>query len=153
METGTRVTAMVDQLIELFNKRSMDLPDGLFDRRTRFLVNGTAFEEMLGKPPGDPLVLMLTRGVAGYRFTAKAIQHAVPDAKIERGEFCESAVDGKSTVRGQCWLSGHLRGTGESVELLFGVELDTQNNGAVDRAEVTLDDEPLARLREARLRT
>ena len=60
METGSRVTAMVDQLIELFNKRSMDLPDGVFDRRTQFLVNGTAFEEMLGKSPGDPLVLMLT---------------------------------------------------------------------------------------------
>src|SRR5262245_54861434 len=99
MAAGSRVTALVDQLVELFNTRSMDLPDGLFDRRTRFLVNGTAFEEMLGKPPDDPLVRMLTRGGAGYRFSAVAVQHAVPDATIERGELSETS----DAVRGDCW--------------------------------------------------
>jgi hypothetical protein len=152
METGSRVTALVDQLIDLFNKRSMDLPDGLFDRRTQFVVNGTPFEELLGKSSNDPLVLMLTRGPAGYRFTAKALQHAVPDAKIERGELAETVSDGRTAVRGQSWLSGHLRGTGEPTELVFAVELAIHANGWVERVAVTLDEAGLARIREARLR-
>jgi hypothetical protein len=152
METGSRVTGLLDELIALFNTRSMDLPGGLFDRRTRFVVNGAAFEELLGKSPDDPLVLMLARGPAGYRFTAKAIQHAVPDARIERGELVESVTLDKTTVRGQGWLSGHLRGTGEPTEVVFGVELDMHASGAAECVAVTLDEGALARIRQARLR-
>ena len=56
---------------------------------------------------------MLARGPAGFRFTAKALQHAMPDAKLERGEI---ATDGDpSTIAIELWLSGKLRGTGEAV--------------------------------------
>ena len=54
--------------------------------KTQFVINGAPFETLLGQPPNDPLVLMLARGPAGFRFTAKALQHAMPDAKLERGE-------------------------------------------------------------------
>ena len=70
-----------------FNARKLDLPDGFFDRRTQFVINGAPFETLLGQSPNDPLILMLARGPAGFRFTAKALQHAIPDAQIERGEI------------------------------------------------------------------
>jgi hypothetical protein len=83
---GPEVASRIDELVALFNRRSLDLPGGLFDRRTQFLLNGTPFEAMLGRAPDDPLVLMIARGPAGYRFVVKALQHAVPDARIERGD-------------------------------------------------------------------
>src|SRR4029450_6263596 len=90
MASAARLTAVVDRLIELFNRQSLDLPDGLFTRQTQFRLNGVPFEHMLGRSPDDPLVLMLARGPAGYRFTAKAVQHAVLDARLERGELTEA---------------------------------------------------------------
>src|SRR5688500_16802402 len=124
MAASEVMTALVDQLIDLFNHRSLDLPDGYFTRHTQFLLNDVPFEAMLGRSPDDPLILMLTRGPAGYRFTAKALQHAVPDATLQRGDIDETARDGGHIVRGQCWLSGHMRGAGEPVEVLVGIEIE-----------------------------
>lgn len=151
MAAGAVVAASVDQLIALFNARSMDLPDGFFTRRTQFELNGVAFEEMLGRSPDDPLVLMLTRGAAGYRFAAKAVQHALPDARLQRGELTETSEHGMPIVRAQCWLSGHLRGGNEPVDVLVGVELRFRA-GSVETAAAVLDAQHVARLREARLR-
>jgi hypothetical protein len=151
MAASATVTTFLDQLIELFNRRSPDLPDGYFTRHTQFSLNGVPFEEMLGRSPNDPLVLMLTRGAAGYRFTAKALQHAVPDATLQRGELHESEAHGATIVRGQCWLSGRLRGTGESIELLVDVEMRFRGS-VVERANVSVDPEQLTRLHAARLR-
>ena len=75
------LTGAIDQVITYFNARRLDLPDGFFDRRTQFVINGAPFETLLGQSPNDPLILMLARGPAGFRFTAKALQHAIPDAK------------------------------------------------------------------------
>src|SRR5262245_20466812 len=119
MEASSRLIPLVDELITLFNRRSEDLPDRLFDRRTQFVVNGVAFEETLGRSPSDPLVLMLARGPAGYRLIAKAILHAIPDARIERGEFSWVEDAGTPRLGWQSWLSGHLRGTGEAIETVF----------------------------------
>jgi hypothetical protein len=145
------VTAIVDQLIELFNQRSMDLPDGSLSRNTQFLLNGVPFEEMLGRRPDDPLVLMLTRGPAGYRFTAKAVQHAVPDARLERGELNESTNGDTRVVTGQCWLSGHYRGTGEPVDLIVDVEMRFRGS-ALAHANVAVEPARLQKLHESRLR-
>jgi hypothetical protein len=151
MAAEAALTALIDQLIELFNKRSMDLPDGFFTRNTQFALNGVPFEEMLGRASHDPLVLMLTRGPAGYRFTAKAVQHAVPDARLQRGEL-EEIRDGEVPVlRGQCWLSGHYRGAGEAVELLIGIEFRL-SGGTVTRAHASVDPALLQQLQVARLR-
>jgi hypothetical protein len=152
MAADPALTAQLDELVSLFNRRSMDLPDGLFDRRTQFVLNGAPFETLLGQSPSDPLILMLSRGPAGYRFVVKAIQHAVPDARLERGELAEYAVATQRIFRADCWLSGRLRGTGEPEELVFGVELVVTPAGALERAAVTLDPVALSRLREARLK-
>lgn len=151
MAASQNMTALVDQLIDLFNHRSLDLPDGYFTRQTQFVLNGIPFEAMLGRPPDDPLILMLTRGPAGYRFTAKAVQHAVPDATLQRGDIGETTGDGGHILRGQCWLSGHLRGKGEPVELLVGVEMHFRG-GTIARVNATLDPAGVSRLQEARAR-
>ncbi len=47
MATSQALINSIDRLIEYFNARRMDLPDGLFDRRTQFVINGTPFEMLL----------------------------------------------------------------------------------------------------------
>lgn len=140
----------IDQLIALFHKKGMDLPAGIFDRKTQFLLNGAAYETLLGRPPTDPLILMLARGPSGYRFIVKALQHAVPDATIERGEL---VWDESATVhRLDLWLSGHLRGLGEPTHSVIRFALGISSEGCIDRAEATVDERALERLREARHR-
>jgi hypothetical protein len=135
--------ARLDDLIALFNRRSQDLPDGLFNRNTQFVLNDIPFEARLGRPASDPLVLMLARGPAGYRFAAKAVQHAVPDATLQRGELSARDEDADTVMTGQAWLSGHLRGTNETAEILVDVELrfrgETATHAAVTLAEADLD--------------
>lgn len=139
----------IDQLIALFNSKGMDLPDGLFERKTQFVLNGAPFETLLGQPPDDALVLMLTRGAAGYRFATKAIQHAVPDAKIERGEL--NMPGGTAAASGQLWLSGHLRGTGEAINTVIEITLKIAPGGSVEIATAAIAEASLQKLRVARL--
>ena len=107
MAATETLTAKIDHLLALFNARQMDLPDGLFDRKTQFVLNGAPFETLLGQPPADPLVLMLTRGPAGYRFITKSLQHAVPDGTVERGEVVTTG-DPFSASLGALWCLGVL---------------------------------------------
>lgn len=141
----------LDRLIALFNARSLDLPDGLFSRTTQFVLNGVPFEERLGRPPGDPLVRMLARGPAGYRFATKAVQHAVPDGVLQRGEVESAFEPPGQRVRGRAWLSGHYRGSGESADILFDLEL-TLADGRVECAAVEVEPATLALVHQARLR-
>ena len=150
MAASEAVTKLIDQLITLFNQRSLDLPDGYFTRHTQFRLNGVPFEDMLGRSPQDPLVLMIARGAAGYRFTAKAVQHAVPDATLVRGDLDESQDGDGQMVRGECWLSGHFRGTGEPVELLAAVEMRFKA-GTIASANVKIDPVLVERLQQARI--
>jgi hypothetical protein len=139
----------IDQLIALFNRKGMDLPDGLFARGTQFLLNGTSYEELLGRSPIDPLILMLARGPAGYRFIVKAVQHAVPDAAVERGDVVWA--DGGNSCHVDLWLSGRLRGVAENLNAIVGVDL-VVTEGRVQRAAASLDQSLLEKLRAARTR-
>ena len=151
MAASPRVTALIDELIDVFNRRVLDLPDGVFTRHTQLLLNGVPFEQMLGRPPDDPLVLMLTRGAAGVRFTAKAIQHAMPDADLQRGDLEEASDDGNLIVTGKCWMSGHLRGLSDRADVL--VDFKVRFRGAtVANIDALIDPQSLERLQEARLR-
>jgi hypothetical protein len=144
------LTADIDRVIGYFNARTLDLPDGFFDRRTQFVINGTPFDSLLGQSPTDPLILMLARGPAGFRFTAKALQHAIPDAKLERGEVVTDGDPFKLSIR--LWLSGSLRGTGEALNAVASVTLRLAAAGHVEIAEAVLDDRALEKIRQARLR-
>ena len=111
MAASAGVTHMVDQLIDLFNRRSLDLPDGLFTRHTQFVLNGVPFEEMLGRSPADPLVLMLARGAGRLSLRRQSRSACRARRAIQRGELTRASTEPAVSSRGQCWLSGHLRGT------------------------------------------
>lgn len=158
------LTASIDAVVELFNARKMDLPDGFFDRKAQFVLNGAPFETLLGQPPGDPLILMLTRGPAGFRFSAKTLQHALTNARIERGDIVTDPstpltrpVDsaslraGGATLTTKLWLSGTLRGTGEAVNTLVAVTLRLTAAGQVQVAEAMVEEDVLEKIRRARL--
>ena len=155
----SKLIESVDQVIDNFNRRKMDLPDGFFDRRAQFVINGATFDSLLSSTPNDPLVMMLARGAAGYRFTAKALQHAMPDATIERSSIPERQLDeAMSTGAGDrlafaLRLSGALRGTGEKVSALARIAVVLNAAGHVTIAEATIDAGELQKIREARLRT
>lgn len=152
MVADASLIVRLDELIALFNRKGMDVPDGLFDRRTAFCLNGETFEALLGRPEPDALVLMLTRGAAGYRFAVKSLQHALPDARVERSDAEQAAANGASQVSTSVWLSGHARGTGETVDTVVGIELAIDPAGIVLTASAMVDQDALATIREARLR-
>ena len=147
MAADQTLIAAIDRVIEYFNSRRMDLPDGFFDRKTQFVINGTPFETLLSAAPNDPLIMMLARGPAGFRFTAKALQHAMPDAKLERGAIEQSPA----SVTMQVWLSGTLRGTGETLNSVVAITLRLTDQGHVSVAESTMDPQELQRIQKARL--
>ena len=151
------MTVPVDQLLlqlatvlALYNRRSMDLPDGLFGRNAQFRLNGTSFEELLDRSPDDALARMLTRGAAGYRFAAKALQHAVPDGALTTEGFALDAD--RWCLRGVVRLTGTLRGTGEPFEETAAVALHLAPSGSVDAVDAEITPEVRTRLRDARLR-
>ena len=148
MATVEGLTAAIDQVIALFNARKMDLPDGFFDRKTQFLINGAPFETLLGQSPTDALILMLTRGPAGFRFTAKALQHAIPDARVDRVAIV--AGGDSCAVKTELRLSGTLRDTGEQLNVMTGVTLGLNAAGLVETAAAVIDEAALARIRQAR---
>ena len=147
MAAAEGLTAAIDRVIELFNAKAMDLPDGFFDRRTQFVLNGSTFETLLGRSDNDPLVLMLARGPAGFRFAAKALQHAMPDARLERGDI---SSNDPFKVTARLWLSGTLRGTGTPLNTVVDVTLRLAAAGHVEVAEAQIDPVTLDQLRVAR---
>lgn len=149
MATAQSLTETIDRVIALFNAKAMDLPDGFFDRRTQFILNGAPFETLLGQPPTDALVLMLTRGPAGYRFMAKALQHALIEAWVERGEIDSGADPFKVTM--PLRLSGTLRGTGEKLDTVVSMTLKLGAPDRVDVAEAVVDAADLDKIRAARV--
>lgn len=136
------IEGVIDEIVRLFNARKMDLPDGFFDRKAQFILNGAPFETLLGQSPTDPLILMLTRGPAGFRFTAKALQHALPDARVER----------LSTPQLALRLTGTLRGVNEPLDTVIDITLRSTDGGVVAVAEVSVDKTVLDKIRQARLR-
>jgi hypothetical protein len=85
---------------------------------------------------------MLSRGPAGFRFTAKALQHAVPDARIERLSKPHLALR----------LTGTLRGVNEPLDTVIDITLRSNDGGAVAVAEASVDETVLDKIRQARLR-
>jgi len=136
----------LDQLVVYFNRRVLNVPDDLLNRNTQFLLNGVAYETMLGRSPTDPLVRMITRGAAGYRFAATTVLHALESARLLCGDFNVSAQHASGTFV----LSGVLRGTDNNFKEVVTVDLTLTDNDIVSVASVHLSEEGLAQLRTAR---
>jgi hypothetical protein len=79
----------------------------------------------------------------------KALQHAVPDARLERGDI--EALPEPETWGVPLWLSGRLRGTDQPVESVARAVMSLAA-GAVTRADVALDAQVVQLLGAARLR-
>lgn len=146
MAAAETLIAAIDQVIAFFNARKMDLPDNFLDRKAQFVINGAPFETLLGQNPNDALILMLTRGPAGLRFTAKGLQHALVDSRLARGEITTDTAALKTTLR----VSGRLRDTGEQVNEAVDVTLRFNTAGLVETAEATMDNGVLEKIRQAR---
>ncbi len=136
----------LDVLIACFNRRVLDVPDGFFDRHAQFTLNGRTFESMLGRSDDDPLIRMIARGAAGYRFAAKPLLHALETALVSRMDF--SADDDRA--RAVIALRGTLRGSGAVLDEMVTVDLSLTSSGAVRHAAVTIGESALDRIRAAR---
>ena len=99
--------------------------------KTQFVINGAPFETLLGQSPTDPLILMLARGPAGFRFTAKALQHAMPDAKLERGDIVTDGDPFKIAYRAMA--VGKAAWDGEAVNALVSITLKLAGPGTSRR--------------------
>lgn len=138
--------ARFDELIASFNRRVMDVPDGFFARDARFSLNGATFESMLGQREDEPLVRMIARGTAAYRFAAKPLLHAFDAVLVSRLDCQQEG----SRVRIRLTLRGTLRGTGDLLDELVDVDMAVAPEGAVERTDVAIGERALAQIKRAR---
>jgi hypothetical protein len=136
----------LDALVAYFNRRVMDVPDGLFDKDTRFTLNGMPFEQLLGRSDDDPLVRLIARGAAGYRFAAKPLLHALEPVLVSRIDF----EAGGAHARGSFALRGTLRGSGTVLDEVVSIDVALSPAGSVSRADVLMSDQALEKIRVAR---
>ena len=141
-------TTRIDTLLAYFNRGILDVPTGLFDRNTMFSLNGATYESRLGRSADDPLVRLIARGPAGYRFIATALLHALEHAHAAVGHLDAGANGASGTIL----LMGELRGSHERFEEVLGVTLAFTPAGALASVDVTMEEAALERLRSARQR-
>ena len=143
---SSAVQDQLDSLIACFNRRVMDVPDGFFDRNARFTLNGRTFEAMLGRGDDDPLIRMIARGAAGYRFAAKPLLHALETVLVSRMDFSAQADRARAVLA----LRGTLRGSGAVLDEMVTVDFALTPAGAVERVDVMIGESALDRIRAAR---
>lgn len=144
--SSPRLQVLIDELIAYFNRRVMDVPDGFFDRNARFTLNGQTFEALLGRTDDDPLIRMIARGAAGYRFAAKPLLHALDTVLVSRMDFTED----DDHARAKLALRGTLRGSGTVLDEMVTVDLSIAPPGTVQRVDVMIAEGALDRIRAAR---
>ena len=104
------LTIRLRELTAALGKGRLDVPDGLLDKHSAFSVNGTPYETLLGRDPSDPLIRLIARGPAGYRFAAQALIRALatPTVTLDRVDDAVPGIEVTAT------LSGTLRGSGKA---------------------------------------
>lgn len=146
----TQILDRLTTLLALFNRGSLDLPDGFIDRNAVFRLNGVAYEETLGRQAADPLVRLIARGPGGYRFLAKAIRYAIPDAVAALGTLERSSRGTGCALRGGATLTGALRGPGGPLQAHCQAELLFDDQGRLTGLDVEMAAIHVARIRAAR---
>lgn len=140
------------RLAHLFNGGSLDLPDGLIDRGCVFRLNGVAYEDTMGRPVTDPIVRMIARGPAAYRFLAQAVRYALPDAHLGLSAIEPAQSEMAGLVTATATLEGTLRATHGGFTCRAAVALVTGARGRVCEVAVMLDEALVAAIAEARRR-
>ena len=146
-------TTLLDRLsalVGLFGRGSLDLPDGLLTHDTVFRLNGTAYDESLGRPASDPLARLVGRGPGGYRFLLKALRFALPDARLAIGTLERTSLDAGCRLAGSARLEGTLRGSDEPFAEPLALALSYDTLGRLASIDVELDPRQVARLQAAR---
>lgn len=138
------------RLTHLFNEHSLDVPDGLLDRACVFRLNGVAYEETMGRPVSDPIVRMVARGPAAYRFLAQALRYAMPDAQLELASVVPAQPSGAALATTTATVGGTLRGSGVALRADAAVAFVTGEGGLVREVAVLLDEAHVAAIAQAR---
>jgi hypothetical protein len=144
--SGADLQQRLDTLIAYFNRRVMDVPDDLFDRNAQYTLNGQSFESLLGRSDDDPLIRMIARGAAGYRFAAKPLLHALETVLVSRMDLHHEAERARLVIA----LRGTLRGTGAVLDELVTIDLALTAAGTIVRAHLMIGEGALDRIRAAR---
>jgi hypothetical protein len=149
------LSVKVLELVALFNRQKQDLPDGLLDKNCTFTLNGRAYQDHLGRRPGDPLVRLIACGPAGYRFLTTALRYAVETPRITLDESSlteHDERDGARTIASDGTLTGTLRGDAESSRTSFHLAVRAGSDGVVREIAVLLGDADYERILAARRR-
>ena len=146
MLTPGEFVARVAEWIATYNRGSLDLPDGLLHKNAVFRLNGTAYEDMLGRPATDPLVRLVARGPAAYRLLGTALQYTLGTPEIALRNF--EARHGLAT--GHVDVTGHLRHTGNAFVANADVVMTIYIDGHVTEVAVQMDEADVIRLGDAR---
>jgi hypothetical protein len=146
------LTADVLGLVALFNRQSTDLPDGVLHRNCVFRLNGRAYHEHLGRSPDDPLVRLVGRGPAGYRFIMAALRHAMhePRVTLDEPSIAERTLDAGTRLQARGTLSGRLRGAERAFAAEFLIEVIAGSEGRIGEMAATLGDADVEFLLDAR---
>jgi hypothetical protein len=147
-------TILLDRLsalVGLFDRGSLDLPDGTLTHDTIYRLNGAAYDAALSRPTGDPLARLVGRGPGGYRFLFKALRFALPDARLDVGALERTSLDAGCRLAGPARLDGTLRGTGEAFSSDVQLAFTFDDLGRLTVIDVNLDPAQMARIQAARL--
>ncbi len=146
MLTPGEFGARVAEWMAYVNQGSLDLPGDLLHRQATFRLNGVAYEDIMGRPPTDPLVRLVARGPGAYRllFTALRFALTTPEVAIRDLDIA------RGLATGHVDLSGVLRDTGEawttSCDLVLIIDVD----GRITEVGVQMDPAAVARIQRAR---
>lgn len=137
-------------LLALFERGSLDLPEGVLTHDTVFRLNGVAYDESLGRPAHDPIARLAGRGPGGYRFLLKALRFALPDARISMGALERIPFGAGCRLAGDGRLAGTLRGRGGSFDELFHAAFTFDAGGRLVSIDARIPPAMLARIQAAR---
>ena len=140
--------ARLAELADSLRHGRLDVPDGLLDKNAAFSLNGTPYETLLGRDPEDPLVRLIARGPAGYRFAAQALIRALGTPALTMDRLDEVPPGFELTAT----LAGTLRGSSDAVRCPVILRLTATLTGAVATADIVIDQGILAQLDRARSR-
>jgi hypothetical protein len=146
-------TILLDRLsalVALFDRGSLDLPDGALTHDTVFRLNGVAYDTALGRPATDPLVRLVARGPGGYRFLLKALRFGLPDARLTVAALERTTVDGGCRLVGRGRLEGTLRNTDDAFAAEVDLGFTFDEIGRLTAIDTGLDPLQVARIQTAR---
>jgi hypothetical protein len=152
--TSSPLWTRVLELTALFNQQSADLPNRLLHDDCVFRLNGRAYHEQLGRPASDPLVRLIGRGPAGYRFLLTRLRYAMahPRLALDEATMQEQEYPDGRIVNARGTLIGTLRAQEGSVSLPCAVSVRASADGWVHELAVLIGDADVERIMAARYR-